>query len=155
MLDRKSITETLGFLAVIASLIFVALELRQANKIAIGTTSYEINRNWMALNDLYVTNSDVRSLIIALADREFVPKDEAQAEQAAAYARRLVNNWIAIEEAHANGIVSDALYSIAAADVKAVLAKRPGLLRTFETALGQYDTPEVGLMGPLATHKGH
>ena len=39
--------------------------------------------------------------------------------------------------------------AIAAADVKAVLAKRPGLLRTFETALGQYDTPEVGLMGPL------
>jgi hypothetical protein len=149
LIDRKSLIESLGLLAVIASLVFVALEIRQANQIAIGTTSYELNRNWMSLNDLYVTNADVRALMVALSDKDFFPKDELQREQAEGYARRILNNWVAIEEAHGNGIASDAFYLMATEDVKAMIAKRPGIVRVYETVAAQYDLTEYSLLEPL------
>jgi len=43
--SSRKIVEIVGFLAVIASLLFVAYEIRQSNRIALGTTAYEIQRN--------------------------------------------------------------------------------------------------------------
>ena len=149
MLDRKSFIEGIGITAVIASLLFVAFEIRQANRIAIGTTSNELNRNWMAINDLYVTDAEVRALVVALSDENFTPKDEMQREQAEGYARRILNNWIAIEEAYSNGIASDAFYRMASEDVKSLVAKRPGIVRVYKTVASQYDLTQYRLLEPL------
>ncbi len=149
MLDRKTLVESIGLAAVIASLLFVAFEIRQANRIAIGTTSYELNRNWMTINELYLTNEGALDLIVALADENFVPKDDRQREQAEAYARRILNNWIAIEEAYNNGIASDAFYLMASEDVRAVLAKRPGIIPIYETVASQYDLSQYRLLEPM------
>lgn len=149
MIDRKSLIEGLGVVAVIASLLFVAFEIRQANRIALGTTSYELNRNWMAINEIYVTDPEVRTLIVALNDENFIPEDELQREQAEAYARRILNNWVAIEEAYANGIASEVIYRMASEDVKAFITKRPGIVRIYKTVASQYDLTQYKLLEPL------
>ncbi len=149
MLDRKSLIEGIGLTAVIASLLFVAFEIRQANRIAIGTTAYELNRNWMTINELYLTHPDVRALLVALSDKDFVPDDQMQREQAEAFARRILNNWVAIEEAYNNGIASDAFYLLASQDVKALVAKRPGMVSIFKTVAAQYDLGDYKLLEPL------
>ena len=136
---------------VLAGIVFVAYEIRQSNRIALGTTAYELHRNWMDLNEIYVTSPDVVDLVIALNDENFVPKDDRQREQAEAYARRLLNHWFAIEEARDNGIASDAFYQIGAEDVRAVIKKRPGVVHVFETISAQYDLSQYEILEPLLT----
>ena len=149
MLDRKSIFEGIGLAAVIASLLFVAFEIRQANRIAIGTTAYELNRNWMTINELYLTDTRILELVVAVSDEEFVPEDEMQREQVEAVARLFLSNWIAIEEAYENGIASDTFYLLASEDVKAIIAKRPGILGVYKTVGSQYDLTRYKLLEPL------
>ena len=139
----------LANIGVLAGIVFVALEIRQANRIAIGTTSYELNRNWMDLNDLYMTSPEVLAIVVALADKDFVPKDLRQQEQVEAYVRRLVNNWVAIEEAYNNGIASEAFYSMAIADVKAIITKRPGVVPAAVPIAEQYDLSHFEVLEPL------
>lgn len=151
-MKRIEIGQSLSILAnlgVLAGIVFVALEIRQSNRIAVGTTSYELNRNWMELNELYMTNPDLLSLMVELGDENFVPGNAQQRELAEAYARRLLNNWFSIEEAYDNGIASDALYLTAAEDVRAVIEKRPGVISVFEVVAAQYDLSNYDLLAPI------
>ena len=145
------IVTILANIGVLAGIVFVAYEIRQSNRIALGTTSYELNRNWMDLNEIYITNPDVIDLVIALSDENFAPKDARQREQAEAYARRLLNHWFAVEEARDNGIASDAFYQIGVEDVMAIIEKRPGMLTIFEKISAQYDMSEYEILEPLLT----
>ena len=148
-IDLSQTVAILANIGVLAGIIFVAYEIRQSNRIAVGTTSYELNRNWMTINELYMTSPGVLDLIVELGDEHFVPQDRRQREQAEAFARRILNNWIAIEEAYDNGIASDAFYSLAVEDVKAMISKRPGILHPFETVSSQYDLSRYRLLEPL------
>ena len=143
------IVTVLANIGVLAGIVFVAYEIRQSNRIALGTTSYELNRNWMDLNEIYITNPDVIDLVIALSDENFSPKDERQREQAEAYARRLLNHWFAVEEARENGIASDAFYQIGVEDVRAIINKRPGIISVFERVSAQYDMSKWEILEPL------
>ncbi len=147
--DLGQAVAILANIGVLAGIIFVAYEIRQSNRIAVGTTSYELNRHWMTINELYMTSPEVLDLIVELGNEDFAPEDRRQREQAEAYARRLLNNWIAIEEAYDNGIASDVFYSLAVEDVKALIHKRPGILQPFETVASQYDLSKYRLLEPL------
>lgn len=148
-INLGQLISVLANIGVLAGIIFVAYEIRQSNRIAMGTTSYELGRHWMGINELYMTSPDVLDVAVELFDRDFVPKDLRQREQVEAYARRLLNNWIAIEEAHNNGIASDAFYALAVEDVKAVIEKRPGLVPVYEAVGAQYDLSRYQLLEPL------
>ena len=65
VLNSRRIVEIAGFLAVITSLLFVAYEIRQSNRIALGTTAYEIQRNWISINDLVATDEELVALFAA------------------------------------------------------------------------------------------
>ena len=71
-LDRNGVIEIVGIMTVVLSLLFVAYEIRQSNAIAIGTTSYELSRNWMSSNELIITNPELRSLVVKLTDKDYV-----------------------------------------------------------------------------------
>jgi hypothetical protein len=51
-IDLGKIFTILANVGVLAGIIFVAFEIRQSNRIAVGTTSYEINRHFMGINEL-------------------------------------------------------------------------------------------------------
>lgn len=96
-------------------------------------------------------NTDVLDLTVALTDEEFVPKDYRQREHVEAYARRFLNNWIAIEEAHDNGIASEAFYSTAKDEVRTVIRKRPGIVPIFERITTEFDLSSSEILEPLFT----
>jgi len=148
-IDLGKIFTVLANVGMLAGIIFVAYEIRQSNRIAVGTTSYELNRHFMGINELYITNPDLLSLVVELTDEDFTPQDGEQRELAEAYARRILNNWIAIEDAYDNGIVSDALYSMAAEDVKAIIKKRPGVVPIYDVISSQYDLSGYEILEPL------
>ncbi|MDE0755845.1 MAG: hypothetical protein OSB26_14465 [Woeseiaceae bacterium] len=88
--SSRKIVEIVGFLAVIASLLFVAYEIRQSNRIALGTTAYEIQRNWISINDAIATDEELAALLIKLGD-ENAELSALEQVQSAAYGRRFIN----------------------------------------------------------------
>ena len=147
--EREWLIEVIGVSAVIISLLFVAYQIRQSNRIAMGVTSYELNRNWMDINDLYLTNPDVLNLSVALQSVDYEPKGEIEKQVAMAYARRLLNNWMSIEEAFENGVASEDLYETARSDVESVIRKRPALVPIYEAVFENYNVSEYRLLEPI------
>jgi len=137
-IDFGQLIAVIANVGVLTGIIFVAYEIRQSNRIAIGTTSYELNRNWMDINDLYLSNPELVTLLLAMTDEDYVPEDERQAINTRNLAARLANNWLAIEEAHDNGLASDDFYSLAEDDVRFAFDTYPGLFPTYELLFSQY-----------------
>ena len=134
-MKKLDLGQAIGILAnigVLVGIVFVGYELRQSNRIAVGTTAYELSRNWITVNDMILTNPDVLDLVVDLKDENFQPESDRRAEQANTYARRLLANWTAIEEAYDNGLVSRRLYDVARAEVSRIVTNRPGLVVQYE-----------------------
>ncbi len=142
--------EAVGLSAIVISLIFVAYQINQSNRIARGTTSYELSRNWMEMNRFYIAEPEMLSLRIKFENRDFVPESDIELQRSMAYARMLINMWTALEEAHENGIASDAYYEIAQNDVKSLIRNRPGILPIFSMVLSNYDNlSEYEVLEPI------
>ena len=133
VINRSRIIEYLGHAAIVLSLVFVAFEIRQSNRIAVGTTSYEIQRNYMTLNELIISSDEMLSkLLVKLqtpdASTELSPEESVKA---AALARRFLNMWISIEVAHENGLIPEPIYMSGLEDARNVVRNIPGLTPYF------------------------
>ena len=149
MLDRNKGIEYFGILAVVISVLFVGFEIRQANRIAIGTTSHEIQRNFMAINELVLADKEVAALLLKLRHPD-VELTEVETVQAGAWARRMINNWTAIEEAYESGLLSESVYLSAVDDVNAFIKRNPGLLPIYRHFFAEYGQKrEYDLLKPL------
>ena len=148
-LDTSQAISVLANIGVLVGIVFVGYELRQSNRIAVGTTSYELSRNWITVNDMILTNPEVLALVVDLKDENFQPESDLRSELTATYARRLLSNWIAIQEAYDNGLVSEDLYDIALAEVSRIVTERPALVGQFANMPSAWLNNE--LMQPILT----
>ena len=64
----KDSFELVGIFAVVISLLIVAYEVRQSNRIAQATTTYEIGRDVNEFNIMGYTNPQFAELLLSLAD---------------------------------------------------------------------------------------
>jgi hypothetical protein len=142
--------ELIGLGAVVISLLFVAYEIRQANRIASGTTSYEMSRNYMSINELILSNPEVAELLSRRDSGDFEP-NPTQKTQLQAFAHRLLNQWTSIEEAYDQGLVSERSYQIALDDVASVASNSNILLPSFKVSFERYDLSEYDVLESLKT----
>ena len=102
--DWKDLLETIGVIAIVASLIFVALEIRtntQSNEIAI---EQNYSGNWLAINSQIVSNSQFADVLSrARADDEL---SDAELEQVGAYVRMVMSQSFHILRLYDEGLVS-------------------------------------------------
>ena len=107
-LDSRQFLEAIGVCAVIISLLFVAFEIRQANRIAVATAEIEINGMAAELNDLRINNEQLRSIRnkIWSNDGRFEPTED-ESELYYAYIARSFNLFLSREAAHRNGLLTD------------------------------------------------
>ena len=101
--DRLNRWLTLGAnVGVLVGLIFVALEIRQANKIALVSTELGVRDAYSQLNETVYSNREVADVLYRARD----PKTEfngADSEIAEKYAYRNINTWVGTETAYENG----------------------------------------------------
>ena len=71
--DIKDTVELVGIIAVVLSLLLVAYEVRQSNRIAQATTTYEIGRDVNQFNELGYSDPEFAALLVNLRDPEFKP----------------------------------------------------------------------------------
>lgn len=129
ILDRAAVRDTVelvGIAAVVVSLLLVAYEVRQSNRIAQATTTYEIGRDVNQFNELGYSNPQFAELLIKLRDSEFEPS-KVEAMQVRLLAHRFINLWTTQETAHLNGLLTDAQFAATQADVITVMNAFPVL----------------------------
>lgn len=108
------------------SLLLVAYEVRQSNRIAQATTTYEIGRDVNQFNELGYSNPEFAELLVKLRNTNFRPTD-VEAMQIRLLANRFMNLWTIQEKAYRNGLLTDAQFAATQADVITVMEAFPVL----------------------------
>lgn len=106
--------------AVLLGILFLALEPRQANRIAIATNEISIRGQLRSANELILNNEDVAQLLVKAknSDADFSP---VETERLYAYLYASLNTWMSIEIAHANGMVTTATLEMVLEDIRGIL----------------------------------
>ena len=130
-------------IGVLAGILFLALEIRQSNRIAIATTEIGVRTNYAALNESIFSNRDVAELLT----RAYTPASDftpADTEMLWAYVGWHVNQWFSVETAYDNGMVPKTTFEMVMNDIDVFVdsypASAPILHETFEIYPAMKDT---------------
>lgn len=110
----------------LVGIIFLALEIRQSNRIAIAATEISVRDQYKAINELVVANDAVAELIAKAhdANAEF---SDAEIEKLYGFLYAHINTWMSIEIAYSNGMLPRETFDLALEDVRGVLNDYPAL----------------------------
>lgn len=148
--DRiRQFIEVAGFTAVVASLLLVAYQILQSNRLAEASTLYEIVRDINQFNDMVLTNPSIADLLAALERPDFAPS-ATEERQAQALADRMLNVWVVQEVAYRNGLFDETQFAITRDDVIVAINDLPGLIPFWrKTLVGMPEFEEYVVLEPL------
>jgi hypothetical protein len=129
-IDAFQIVALIANVGVIAGIVFLALELRQANRIAIASTEINIRSNLSALNESVYGDESLSRLLAKAseADALFTPEEVVRLES---FVRRLLNIYLALETAHFSGLAPKMTYESIEGDIRGSLSTWPALRPMF------------------------
>jgi hypothetical protein len=120
-------------LAVLVTLIYLALQIRQSNDISRSSTSREIMSQFNEINLLIATDSSVRHLLLKEGD---LSADET--EQLYNFAIIFCNIWVSIQTAHDCGQVDAIFFAAGVKDITVEIGKWPNFRSAIEQWLTNY-----------------
>ena len=135
-----AIGEVVGALAVFATLVYLARQIRESNKHAKSTSSKDVMNGFGEVNAL----ATQASLATALAKMrgevgEVTPEQDVQLRQ---FCLRLLNVYLQAEVAYKNDNLDDKNFELVKLDIVALLDFYPGLTRIWEDILEAYPVTE-------------
>jgi hypothetical protein len=92
-MSGKDLRETVGLLLVVASMLFVGLEVRQNAEATRAATVLQLKDGWAALNLTYIENPESAVMIQHVQDVGLVNADPESRLVAASMIRTLLHNW--------------------------------------------------------------
>ncbi len=128
-----AVGEILGAVAVFLTLLYLAAQIRQTNKLARFETTREIMAQFNACNQLYATDATIRTVLLK--------KDELsveEAEQLYSYVDMYCNAWLTAQLAFNQGLIDDALFAGAVSDVEVALRRWPNMRQPVERWFNNY-----------------
>jgi hypothetical protein len=132
-----NIVELISVIAIVLSLLFVAYQIYQSNKIAKVTTEYEIRNNHSSSNEIAMSDPEFALLLSRLADPTYTMTD-GEDVQALAFVLRTVNFWAAAGTAYENGMLTKDTYDFVLDDIRLVVGGMPALHPTIYRTLVQF-----------------
>lgn len=132
-------------LGVIAGIVFLALEIRQSNRIALVANETDIRKSYSELAKDVFANRDSAELLARATDPE-AEFDEVELEMLSAHVLSLLNIWMAVEIAYDNGMLPLQTYNDAEDDIRAVAKHYPALHSTFRAAIDDYPSARNSLV---------
>ena len=132
----------LANIGVLAGLIFLALEIRQSNRIAIATAEMSIRDYYFAINELSATDVRMAELLARARDAnaQFTP---TEVEQLDGYVFMNLNTWRAIEIAYSNGLLPQETFESIESEAIGLLQEWPGLRPIMQGAADYSSEPDV------------
>lgn len=128
-----AIGEILGAIAVLATLLYLAAQIRQTNTMARFETTREIMTQFNACNQLYATDESIRRVLLK---EEELSVEEA--EQLYSYADMYCNAWATAQMAFDQGLIDKALFSGVVKDVAVALSRWRNMRQAVERWFNNY-----------------
>ena len=128
-----AIAEALGALAVLLTLLYLAIQMRQTNSSSRFSASKEIWNQFNDLNKLVTTDSTLRQV---LSKEGELSADEQ--EQVYNFAMMFCNVWGSVQLAYNTGQIEADFYAAGAKDVQVEIDRWPNFKAAIETWLDNY-----------------
>lgn len=112
----KEYLEIVALIAVVVSLLLVAYQIQQANRIAVATVEIEISNNVSALNEFLMSHPEIDATISRIGGGGEVTDEDRQL--LINMSRRLLNLWRGLETAYKSGLLPESTYRVAFDDMK-------------------------------------
>jgi hypothetical protein len=124
-------------LGVLLGIVFLSLEIRQSNRIAIATTELSVRDSFSAHNESIYSNPDLLDVMVAAesSDAEFTKRQE---QLIYAFIYRLINTWTATEVAFNNGMVPQYTFDSIKSDIENNVKYYPGMTPYFRQAVRDF-----------------
>ena len=103
----RDVAEIVGIVSVVAGLILVAWEIRQANNIAKAQMVMELAAQANEFNSSTYENPDVAELVAAISDPGHTDFTETQESMMTGVAWHFANVFWSAQRAHDNGLLGD------------------------------------------------
>lgn len=136
----------LANVGVLVGLLFLIVELNQANRIAVYTAESTRSGQFIGMNTSRIENPEIIARLMQ-PDPGFT---EVEWVQALYTARQQVNTWIDAENAVINGLLSETTRRGVFNDIEVVVAEMPGLIPAFEYLFEAYEIDENSELETMA-----
>ena len=139
-MDADRINRWLTLIAnigVIIGIAFLAVEIRQANRIAIATTEIGVRNSWLQLNESIYSSAEVAELWVKAADpgTRWSPTEEVRVTT---IVNSLINIWLSVETACANEIATRMTCDEIQDEIGSVIAVMPAAREQWQAVIGRY-----------------
>ena len=124
----------LANLGVIVGIVFLAVELNQANRIGRYTAENARRNQFIQVNSIVMEHSEIYAKLQA-GDGDLTPPEQAQA---LSMARMMMNSWFDAEAAYQFGLLSDGTFQVALNEPAILMEEIPGLAPFFAYLLDAY-----------------
>lgn len=124
-------------LGVIGGIIFLAIEIRQSNRIAISANEVDVRNSYAELNRSIYTNRDFAELLAKclLPDAKLT---DAEAEMISAFVYTSLNIWQAIEISYNNGMLPKQTFDEVEEDIRGYVRYYPAMRSIWRQTIDDY-----------------
>lgn len=137
-LSIKQVYEVVGVLAIVVSLLFVALELRQANNIAQAAAEAQMREISTTANQIMMESPEFAATISKLRTWPDEELSAAELESARAYYINMIATLSTAQQFWERGLLSDYTYSIFYNLPESTMRDRPGSIPIFAELVDFY-----------------
>ena len=129
----------LANLGVLIGIVFLVVEVRQSNRIAVATTEISVRDQYRSHNELVLANDAIAELLVkaADADGEF---SEVETEKLYALLYGYINTWKSIEIAYENGMLPRTTFEVVLEDVRLILNEYPAIRPVARNWIASYQS---------------
>ena len=120
-----AIGEVVGALAVVISFMYVAVQVKQSNRQAASDSGFALLSEFSRVDELILTTPEMIALMVKLESEEDLTKEERKRSEHFGF--RLINNWMAADIAHQNGLLDADMYDDMIADARYNITTYPQL----------------------------
>ena len=140
--NSKQVVEAIGLVAVVVSLLLVAYEVRQANRIAIVNTEFELRNSFQETNLALLTNPDMAQFLVRTnTSGELL--DGPDGVRARAWVYSNLNSWLAIALAYENGVTTEETYGNILDNIENAIARAsPEMRNVWRAAIDSFPSLE-------------
>ena len=117
-----AIAELVGAIAVVATIGYLAFQVRQTNRISRTNTVTDIQKRFDEINTVLLSNAELRRVLVKEG-----PLESDEDDQLYAFANFVINVWITVQNAYDNGQIERALFEGMIADVGVAHKRWPNL----------------------------
>ena len=130
-----AIGEISGSVAVVISLLYLAIQLRHTNRQSSSDAGFKLLAELNRINEIVFSDSDAAAVMLKLKTGEDLTPEEAV--RAYSLADRMINSWYAGEISYRKGMLDEELFRDLVGDAARVIEMYPGLKPFCQEVLAQ------------------